>query len=125
MEGEIWIEGVSEIREAIKNHFSKQFFEVIWARPLLEDHNLTKVSVSQNEFLCTPFSVEEIEALAWSCKDDKSPSLDGFNFKFIKTFWDSLLHVICGMISEFYSKAKLPASLVSYFISLIPNLDNP
>lgn len=80
LDGEIWTEGISEIREAIKNHFSNQFSDV------------------------------------WSCGDDKSLGPDGFNFRFIKSSWSSISCEVCGMVAEFYNKAKLPAGLVSSFI---------
>lgn len=123
--GAIWIEDVPGLREAIRLHFSNQFSEDPWIRPQLDVFDIVKVSPGQNNILCAPFALEEIISAVWSCEDNKSPGPDGFNFKFIKSFWALLRSEVCGMISEFSSHAKLPAGLLVCFISLIPKRDSP
>lgn len=109
----------------IIKHFSTLFSDDFWLRPVLADNEFYKLIVDQNNSLCLPFAMEEIEAVVWSCEDDKSPGPDDFKFKFIKTFWPTIRCEVYGMISEFYSGAKLLAGLVSSFISLISKRDNP
>lgn len=36
------------------------------------------------------FTVEEIKESVWQCERSESSGLDGFNFYFIKQFWDIL-----------------------------------
>lgn len=37
-----------------------------------------------------PFLEEEIKFFAWDCDSDKSIGLDGYNFGFLKNFWEDL-----------------------------------
>lgn len=50
--------------------------------------------LQQNSMLVAPFQEIEIQNAVWECGNDKSPSPDDINFRFIKQFWDTLKHDI-------------------------------
>lgn len=79
----------------------------------------------QNDRLVAPFLEEEIKETIWSCDSSKSSGPDGFNFHFIKEFWDVLKKDIMAFIQEFHRNGKLVRGLNTTFIVLILKKDNP
>ncbi|KAL3637949.1 hypothetical protein CASFOL_018397 [Castilleja foliolosa] len=55
----------------------------------------------------------------------QSPGPDGFNFKFIKDFWDVLEDDIERSIIDFFENASFVKGINSTFITLIPKVRNP
>lgn len=82
--GEEWIKEVREIKEEVRNQFSKQFKGEQFNRPTLDGIEIKQISADEAEYLTAPFSMEEVEEAVWSCEGSKSPGPDGFNFNFIK-----------------------------------------
>ncbi|PNX61140.1 cysteine-rich receptor-like protein kinase, partial [Trifolium pratense] len=54
------------------------------------------------------------------CDGNKSPGPDGFNFSFVKAFWNLLKGEVNIMFDQFHRNASLPKSFSSYFVALIP-----
>jgi hypothetical protein len=50
---------------------------------------------------------------------------DGFNFAFLKRFWELLKGDIRVMFNQFHGNSCLPKSLLSYFVTLIPKVSSP
>lgn len=69
--------------------------------------------------------MEELEEAVWSYDWNKATGPEGFNFNFIKKFWDTLKLYVWGMVEEFYRNARLPKGITSYFLALFPKCDNP
>ncbi|MCH80954.1 LINE-1 reverse transcriptase like, partial [Trifolium medium] len=67
----------------------------------------------------------EITAVVKECDGSKSPGPDGFNFAFIKEFWDLLKVDVRIMFDQFHGNACLPKGLFSYFLTLIPKVSSP
>jgi hypothetical protein len=59
------------------------------------------------------------------CDGSKSPGPDGFNFAFIKEFWDLLKGEIRIMFDQFHGNVCLPKDICSYFLTLIPKVACP
>ncbi|KAF1868208.1 hypothetical protein Lal_00018727 [Lupinus albus] len=59
----------------------------------------------KNFFLTSNLDEEKIKDTIWSCDGDKSPVPNGFNFTFLKHFWDCLKDDIIKMVEDFYSLA--------------------
>ncbi|XP_071719483.1 uncharacterized protein [Rutidosis leptorrhynchoides] len=68
---------------------------------------------------------DEIRDAIWDCGSYKVPGPDGFNFYFIKRYWDVLkVELIATIRNDFITK-KLPKGAGSAFITLIPKISNP
>ncbi|KAK2434404.1 hypothetical protein QL285_019560 [Trifolium repens] len=79
----------------------------------------------ENRLLVDPFSLGEIEEVVKLSDGNKSLGPDGFNFTFIKTFLSVLKGEVRIFFDQFHGNARLPKSLMSYFITLIPKVASP
>ena len=75
--------------------------------------------------LVESFKEDEIRAAVWNCGSEKSPGPEGFNFKFIKQFWDVIKPDIKRFLDEFHANGIFPRGSNSSFITLIPKLKDP
>ncbi|KAK2442416.1 hypothetical protein QL285_013611 [Trifolium repens] len=120
-----WVEGSVGVREAtvafFKNHFSSEG----WHRPNLDGVDFPVLSEGDNMMLIAPFSCEEIEDAVKTSDGGKCPGPDGFNFAFIKEFWDIMKHEVRIMFDQFAGNDCLPRCLLSYFLTLIPKVKSP
>lgn len=48
------------------------------------------LSLEESASLTQPFSLDEVDRVLADCDDNRSPGPYGFNFAFIKAFWDML-----------------------------------
>ena len=55
----------------------------------------------------------------------KSPKLDGYNFKFIKKFWDLLKVDVKMTLDEFHIHSIILGGSNSSFICLVPKVEDP
>lgn len=55
----------------------------------------------------------------------KARARDGFNFAFIKEFWYLIKHDVRIMFDQFHANEVVPRSFLSYFVTLIPKVNNP
>lgn len=85
---EQWVEEPEWIKEAVQKRFESIFSESWLNRPIPEGFTVSQVSLANNVKLIAPFFEEEIKEAVWSCDNFKSPDPDGYNFKFLKCFWD-------------------------------------
>lgn len=69
--------------------------------------------------------MEETEHVVLSCDGNKSSSLDGFNFSFIKSFRPLIKEDVGILFDRFYINGTLLEAFSSYFLALIPNVDCP
>ncbi|GKE39194.1 RNA-directed DNA polymerase, eukaryota, partial [Tanacetum coccineum] len=91
----IHVSGVwSDVPDVIKNgafeHFSSRFKESQKCRPLFSSPLFRKLSSFDASFLKSSISLEEIKLAVWDCDGTKAPGPDGFNFKFLKAYWDTI-----------------------------------
>jgi hypothetical protein len=110
-----------EVVNYFKNHFASNF----WERPKLDGILLATISEGDKKMLEEPFSLFEIEEVVKSNDGNKSPGPDGFNFAFIKAFWNMLKGQVRIMFDQFHGTENLPYGLLSYFITLIPKVSCP
>jgi hypothetical protein len=69
--------------------------------------------------------LEEITEVVRGSDGSKSPGPDGFNFAFIKEFWDLIKGDVRLMFDQFHDNACLPKGMFSYFLTLIPKVPSP
>ncbi|XP_057444081.1 uncharacterized protein LOC130736256 [Lotus japonicus] len=120
-----WREDPSEIRLAVKDFFDQKYREVDWASPTLDGITFRHLFSANNNVLIAPFDIEEIREAVWDCDGDKSPRPDGYNFKFIKSFWHILKDDFLRMLQEFHAHGKWPRGTNTLFIALISKVDSP
>ncbi|GKU90507.1 hypothetical protein SLEP1_g4496 [Rubroshorea leprosula] len=99
--------GVAEIREGAIRYFKGLFTEEKWQRPKLDGINFRQLADKDNDFLMEKFTEEDIQNAVWDCDSTKSPGLDGFNFRFIKTMWEEIKQDVIGFVQEFHEHGKL------------------
>jgi hypothetical protein len=123
--GEEWIEGVSEIKNEAKEHFSKQFLEEWSSRPFLNSLGFNSLSDDDNALLLAPFDEAEVKETIWSCDGNKSPGPDGFNINFFKSCWPIVKQDVMDFVCEFHENAVLLKAVTASFLTLIPKKDHP
>ncbi|KHN41683.1 hypothetical protein glysoja_040838, partial [Glycine soja] len=83
-------------------HFQNRFHEPQLQRPNLDGVHFSVLFAFQKDSMVEPFKEEEITCAVWSCGNDKSPGPDGFNFRFIKHFWQELKPDFLRFLDEFF-----------------------
>nr|GEX62448.1 cysteine-rich receptor-like protein kinase [Tanacetum cinerariifolium] len=76
-------------------------------------------------FLELAFSLEKVKATVWDCAGSKASGPDGFNFNFIKTFWEIIKVDFWNCIRHFESTGELANGCNLSFIVLIPKKLDP
>ncbi|XP_020211058.1 uncharacterized protein LOC109795906 [Cajanus cajan] len=94
-------------------------------RPRLQGTNFKTLSEEDAATLILPFSDEEVKIAVWDYEGSKSPRPDGFNFTFIKDFWDDTKADFLAFLHEFHANGKLVKGSNSSFVVLVPKTDNP
>ncbi|GKC90249.1 RNA-directed DNA polymerase, eukaryota, reverse transcriptase zinc-binding domain protein, partial [Tanacetum coccineum] len=84
-----------------------------------------KLSFTDTSFLDSNFSFDEVKKAVWDCDGSKSPGPNGFNFAFIKTFWDVIKDDFWKCVKMFESSGRLSNGCNPSFIVLIPKKKDP
>lgn len=113
------------VKEAIQRHFESVFSEPWGNRPTPASIDFKQVSLAENSMLISTFSEEEIKEAVNSCDNYKSPGPDGYNFKFLKCFWDLIKSDFCNFLNEFHSNGRLVKGRNSSFLALITKKSCP
>ncbi|GKD75383.1 putative RNA-directed DNA polymerase, partial [Tanacetum coccineum] len=92
----IWVDSPEDIKDAAFEHFASRFKEQI-----------------------------EVKAAVWDCAGTKAPGPDGFNFNFIKTFWDLIKIEFWNCIKHFEETGEIKKGCNPSFIVLIPKKADP
>jgi hypothetical protein len=122
---DVVVEGVSDIREAVFNHFEHHFRSVRVVRPSIANLQFNSISEDDAYYLKRPFDEENVKQAVWECDNFKSLGLDGINFGFIKEFWVDIKGAFMRFLLEFYSNGRLVKGSNCTFIGLIPKVANP
>lgn len=75
--------------------------------------------------LDAPFSCVETKNAVWGCGGGKALGPDGFTFKFIKNYWDTIGKDFISMVKRFEVDGHIPKGCNSSFISLVPKIQDP
>jgi len=120
-----WVFGVNEIRKVVVDYFKNHVKGAEWERPKLDRVTFASTSDVDNDFLVSPFSLEEIELVVKQSDGNKSPNPDGFNFVVFKDFWYLMKNEVRIFFDQFFGNEVLPRCLLSYFVTLIPKVKGP
>ncbi|GJZ92679.1 transposon TX1 uncharacterized [Tanacetum coccineum] len=99
--------------------------EHVEPRPWFHIPLFRKVSTLDAAFLESEIYMDEVKFAMWSCSRSKSPGPDGFNFNFIKTFWDTLKYELFPCIKYFEFTGSFAMGCNPSFIVLIPKVSDP
>nr|GEX94408.1 transposon TX1 uncharacterized [Tanacetum cinerariifolium] len=103
----------------------EEFKEARSNRPCFSSSRFRKLSDHKACFMESHMSVEEIKEAVVGCANSKAPGSDGFNFKFIKTFWDIIKFEFLECIKFFETSVRLTNGCNPSFIALIPKRKDP
>ncbi|GJZ50067.1 hypothetical protein Tco_0604257 [Tanacetum coccineum] len=111
----------SHIFEFHKNKFEKSSS----VRPKLSSNLFKTLSSFETSLLDAQFTNKEIKDAVWSCGGEKASGPDGFTFKFIKRFWDTMGNDFIEMVKRFEVDGTIPKGCNSSFIALVPKIKDP
>ncbi|GKA50479.1 hypothetical protein Tco_0743552 [Tanacetum coccineum] len=94
-------------------------------RPCFDNNWVLKLTLKDSNYLESPFTEKEVWEAVCGCGNDKSPSPDGFNFKYIKRFWDIFKRDIMDAVSRFWDKGMFSKGCNASFVMLIPKVTYP
>ncbi|XP_057447160.1 uncharacterized protein LOC130738983 [Lotus japonicus] len=120
-----WIDDPNLVKREVKDFFSMKFKEFHCESPVLDGVRFKTLNQSDSKELEKEFSMEEIKSAVWDCASEKCPGPDGYNFNFIKRFWDLVQGDFKLMADDFFRMGKWPRGSNCSFISLIPKVDSP
>ncbi|GAU36760.1 hypothetical protein TSUD_213250 [Trifolium subterraneum] len=120
-----WLDSPNLIKEAVHSFFENHVSSTPRVRPTLEGVEFNSLSEEDNRGLTSPFTLEEIEEAVRDSDGNKSPGSDGFNYAFLKKFWELLKGDIRVMFDQFHGNSCFPKSFLSYFVTLIPKVSSP
>ena len=120
-----WIDEPHKVKEEVKVFFSQRFQEPDYCRPRLDGINFQTINQHQNSMLVAPFQEEEVRQAIWDCGSDRCPGPDGFNFKFIKKFWQLFKPDVLRFLDEFHANGVFPRGCNASFLALIPKVSDP
>lgn len=123
--GEVWVEGVEEIKSLVQEHFTQHFTEEWPNKPFLQSIAFNSLTAEDNEILLAAFTEEEVRDTVWSCDGNKSPGPDGFNLNFYKVCWSIVKSDVMAFLKEFHDNALLPKAMTASFLTLVPKKDHP
>jgi len=85
----------------VKEFFEDKLKEKVEFDVKLGNIEFLTLLLNDSRWLTTEFSKVEIKEAVWQCGRNKIPSLNGYNFAFIKKFWDVMKKDIIQAIEGF------------------------
>ncbi|GJZ03380.1 putative RNA-directed DNA polymerase, eukaryota, reverse transcriptase zinc-binding domain protein [Tanacetum coccineum] len=120
-----WRDDPDEIKKAAADYFSSGFKEPIPSRPAFLSPLFKMLFVQEACSLKENFSLIKIMEAVWGCAGSKALGPDGFNFNFIKAYWEILKDDIVGCIKHFESTCMIANGCNPSFITLVPKNPDP
>lgn len=120
-----WVEDPEVVKCKVKEYFEGQLKNTPGSFLRLDGVPFSPISVTQSAALTCSFDMEEIRSVVWNCEGDKSPGTNGFNFRFIKRFWQELKEDIKRVVDDFHRHGVWPKGGNFSFIALIPKVETP
>ncbi|KAL9999607.1 putative RNA-directed DNA polymerase [Helianthus debilis subsp. tardiflorus] len=113
------------IKREVMRFFLDKFKENMVVRPRLVCYGIATLNQVDADLLVGEFSGQEIKRDVFDCGADKAPGPDGFNFRFIRFFWDLLEKDFVDVLGYFHRSRRFSAGVGSSFLTLIPKVTNP
>ncbi|GKD36029.1 RNA-directed DNA polymerase, eukaryota, reverse transcriptase zinc-binding domain protein, partial [Tanacetum coccineum] len=94
-------------------------------RPHFTSNLFKKLLQDEVSILDAPFTTIEIKNSVWDCGGGKAPGPDGFTFKFINQYWDTIGKDFIEMANKFEADGYIPRGCNSSVIALAPKNQDP
>ena len=120
-----WTTSMEEIKAETQRFFGEKFKETRTVRPKLVSTLFRALPMMDAIRLEAPFSVEEIKEAVWACGGERAPGPDGYTFKFLKTFWETIKGDIINYVRHFEDNGHIANGCNSSFITLVPKCKDP
>ena len=91
----------------------------------MDEVHFNRINQSDNDMLCSWVKEDEILETVRDCGGSKSSGLDGFNFNFIKNYWNVLGVDLIKALQWFYVTEYIPRECNASFVTLVPKCVNP
>ncbi|GKB69914.1 putative RNA-directed DNA polymerase [Tanacetum coccineum] len=120
-----WCEDPKKIKDETHRFYKLIFSKRDWLRPTFLNGRLPQLSAEDANLLEIPIEEKEIWEAVNSCGGDKAPGPDGFNFRFIKRFWEILKSELVNAVKWFWDTKEISRGCNSSFVALIPKSTDP
>ncbi|GJY66956.1 putative RNA-directed DNA polymerase [Tanacetum coccineum] len=120
-----WTTNPTTLKSHIFQVYISKFKEDVISRPTFSSDHFKKLFSDDLLILDYPISDQEIKDTIWDCRSEKAPGPDGFTFKFYKSQWDTIAPDVIAYIREFEMTSFLLRGCNSYFIALVPKVEDP
>ena len=118
----VWIDQPMDVKREFFSHFQNRFAAPFHSRIIIDMVFPNTIYMEQQEDLERSVSREELKAVVWECRVDKSPGPDGFTFYFCRQFWASIEKDVFDAVDYFFINGDMPKGCNSSFIALIPKV---
>ena len=116
----MWTTNPKSIKNEVFNFFKNKFKENLLCRPTFISSKFRILTELDRNYLESIFTIDEIKDTLWNCGNDNCPGPDGFNFKFIKNYWDIIGGDVVEAVKHFKLHKVLNPGRNASFISLVP-----
>jgi len=113
--------GVSHFQNLFKANSQATIEEVVRLAQMFPGF----VNEEENQKLNSEVSEEELKETLFSFQKDRSPGPDGWTIEFFQELYEILGKDILRVVEDSRQSGRIPASINSTFIALIPKIDNP
>lgn len=119
-----WNEEPVVIKKCVEEYFKKIYTEDCLDRPSFSSTRFKSLPVDEIRLLENPFTDEEVWSAIRLCGSLKAPGPNGFNFKFIKRFWDIIKEDVLKEVHGFRENESISRGCNASFVTLIPKSCN-
>lgn len=120
-----WVENKADVAGLITGYFDELFFASQVDTNRIVHLFLDVVSKAESKLLLAHLKEEEVKALVFSMKPDKSPGLDRMNPMFFQRYWTLVKDDIIAACRDWFQSSIFSAHLNDTLIILIPKVDHP
>ncbi|GJV30474.1 putative RNA-directed DNA polymerase, partial [Tanacetum coccineum] len=104
----VWVTNPPQVTDSIFNFHKVKFQGTSFNRPHFTSNLFKKLSRDEVSILDAPFTTAEIKNAVWDCGGGKAPGPDGFTFKFIKQYWDTIGKDFTEIAYKFEADGYIP-----------------
>ncbi|GJT29449.1 putative RNA-directed DNA polymerase, eukaryota, reverse transcriptase zinc-binding domain protein [Tanacetum coccineum] len=120
----VWVSDPPLVISHIFNYHKSKFEDTSVNRPRFRSNQFKTLSLHEISFLDATITSKEIKDAVWDCGGSKAPGPDGFTFKFIKHYWETIGENFVDMVKKFELDGFIPRGCNSSFITLVPKIQD-